>query len=216
MRESVYISSILERIPELNVDYAIEAMGGSVSLYEKTLSHMVRQIPLNIEEMDSSLKSNGDVGAFAVKVHGIKSAFKQIGITGLANEAESLEMAAKAGDKTYCDGNYDAFRDSLLRFYNKINEAAGQIPGSEADAGTGTLNDGNISDFVDALKEAGEAADLCDSMSAYNALLPLTKTHFGGNIDDLVLKAATALDQFKPFLALEYITELQNECKTRL
>lgn len=213
MKESEYISSILERIPELNVEYAIGAMGGSEALYEKTLTHMVRQIPLNIGEMDASIKSNGDFGVFAVKVHGIKSAFRQVGIMALASKAESLEMAAKAGDRTYCEENYGTFREELLWFYDQVNEATGQISGSETDAGLEGANVGNISDFIDELKQAAEAADLCDSMSAYNILLPLTKTRFGGNTDDLVLKAATALDQFKPFEALEYIAELLNECK---
>lgn len=208
MKKSDFISSILKRIPELDVEYAIEAMGGSESLYEKTLMHMVRQIPLNIGEMDASLNSNGDLDAFAVKTHGIKSSLRHVGKISLANEAESLETAAKAGDRTYCDGNYGAFKEELLRFYDQVNEAAGL----ETDAGSKIADGGNISDFIGVLKQAGEAADACDSMSAYEIILPLTKIHFGGNTDDLVLKAATAFDQFKPFEALEYITELLNEC----
>lgn len=203
-----FISSILKRIPELNVKYAVDAMGGSEDLYEKTLIHMARHIPLNIGEMDDSLNAKGDLAAFAVRVHGVKSTLRHVGKTALAGDAEALETAAKEGNKAYCDGHYGAFRENLLMFYSQVNEVAGL----ETDAKPETTNDGNISDFTGALKQAAAAADACDSMSAYELLLPLTKIRFGGNTDDLVLKTTNALDQFRPFEALEYIAELLNKC----
>lgn len=213
MKEPDFISSILEHIPELDVKYAIEAMGGSESLYEITLMRTARQIPSNIREMDSSLHANSDLETFAVKTHGIKSVLRHVGEMKLADKSEALEMAAKTGDRIYCYGNYEAFKEELLRFYDNVNVAAGQAAGSETDTEPEVANDGNISDFIDALKQAGEAADSCDSMSAYEIILPLTKIRFGGNNDDLILKAATALDQFRPFEALEYIEKLLNKCE---
>lgn len=213
MKESDFISSLLTRIPELDVEYAIEAMGSSELLYEKTLMHMVRQIPLNIDEMDDSLNTKNDLAAFAIKVHGIKSALRHVGKKVLANEAEALETAAKAGDREYCEGNYGAFREELMRFNDQVNEIAGQSAGSEADVGSGITNSANISDFIDILKQAGEAAELCDSISAYEILFPLTKMRFNENTDDLILKAANKLDQFKPYEAVEYITELLSKCE---
>lgn len=211
MKEPDFISSILKRVTELDAKYAIDAMGGSESLYEKTLMRMVRQLPLYIGEMDDSLSLDGGLGAFAVKVHGIKGTLRHVGKMRLADKAESLEEAAKTGDKTYCAEHYGFFKEELLRFYAQVNEVAGL----ETDAGAGAeiTNDGNISDYIDTIKQAGEAADSYDSMSAYEILLPLTKTRFGGNTDELVLKAANALDQFMPFEALEYIAELLNECE---
>lgn len=213
MKEPDFISSLLTRIPELNVEYAIEAMGGSRPLYEKTLMHTVRQIPSNIGEMDDSLNSKSNLDAFAVKVHGIKSALRHVGKMELANGAEALEKAAKAGERTYCEENYGVFREKLLHFSQQVNEVAEQAANSEANAGIIITNDGSLSDFIDALKQAGEAAELCDSMSAYELILPLTKMRFGEGPDHLILMAATTLDQFKPYEALEYITELLNRCE---
>lgn len=207
-----FITSLKERMPELGVEYAIDAMGGSESLYEKTLMHTVRHIPINAGQMDDFLFSKDDLSAFAIKTHGIKSALRHAGEKTLANEAETFEMKAKAGDKTYCTEHYGVFKMKLLRFFDEVNEIAKTF-GLETDAGKGFSSDSDISEFADALKQAAEAADLCDSMSAYDLLLPLTKMSFDTETDDLIMNAANALDQFKPYEAVEYITKLLSKCK---
>lgn len=213
MKELGSISSKLQHIPKLDVEYAIDSMGGSEALYEETLMRMVRQIPSNIGEMDAFLDSNGDLSAFAIKVHGVKGVLRHVGKTALANDAESLELAAKAGNKTYCAEHYESFKKDLLCFRDQISAALEPETGNtEAEP----FHSGSISDFIDTLKQAEEAADLCDSMAAYEILLPLTKIHFGGDIDNLISNAATALDQFKPFEAFECITELLNVSENRL
>lgn len=215
MNEPVFSQfiSLAKSIPGLDVKYAVEAMGGSEALYEKTLMHTVRHIPSNVEEMDASLHANSDLEAFGIKVHGIKSALRHVGKMELARKAESLENAAKGKDKMYCIGHYVSFKDELLRFYSRVNDVSRQCAGPETDTGAESVTKGDINSFIDVIKQAQKAADLCDSMSAYEILLPLTKMRFGGACDNLISKAATALDKFEPFEAMEYITELLNECK---
>lgn len=213
MKAPSFITALVERISELDIEYAIDAMGGSESLYEKTLMHMVRHIPINISQMDDFLFTNEDLNAFAIKTHGIKSALRHVGKMVLANEAESLEKAAKAGDKTYCTEHYGIFKRNLLHFFDQVNEVTEQTSDSGKDTEKGFICDSDISDYIDALKQAREAADSCDSMSAYDILLPLTKIRFEKDVDDLVMNAANALDLFKPYEALEHITELLKKSK---
>lgn len=213
MKESAFISSLLTYIAKVDMDRAMEAMGGSETLYEKTLTHMARQIPANVKEMDESLHEKNDLDAFAVKVHGIKSVLRHVGKMALANGAEALENAAKAGDRAFCEEHYGPLREELLRFFDEVNEVTRQTEGLRADAGLVVKHEEGICCFVNLLKQAGEAAELCDSMTAYEILFPLTKIHFDESTNALILKAANTLDQFKPYEALEYVNELLSKCE---
>lgn len=203
--------SLLEKIPDLDAVYAVENIGGSELLYEKSLRQVNRLIPSNLEQMDSYYEG-GDLGAFAVKAHGLKGSFGQVGDRRLSKLAEALEKAAKAGDWEYCREHYGAFREELLRFHEQVDAVF-----QSADMGDATQHENtreeSIADYRDVLSRAWTAADEYDSMAASEILSPLTRRRFGKAADELISNAVTALDIFQAQKALEYISELLNECE---
>lgn len=201
--------SHIKNIQGLDAEYAIDTLGGSVPLYESLLKKTFRLLPSNIEQMDQHIGEVGDLGAFAVKAHGVKGSLNQIGCFSLAKLAESLEKAAKAGDAQYCAGHYYTFREELLRFYNLLNAAVTQA------AGTPELDDATGADkgkLVEALLRAREATADFDAISAAEILAPFANLRFGADTDVLLANAMETLDRFKNGQALDYIEELLEKC----
>lgn len=198
--------SLIKLIPEIDTEYAIDAIGGSESIYEKLLMRIIDMIPLNIEKMDNVILAGGALGDFAVKVHGVKNSLRQAGYRRLALDAEALEIAAKAGEAAYCAEHYESFRKDMMHFYKQVNIAASQSKGSDPEIKND--HERSISAFFDTLTKAEALAGAYDTISAYELLLPLAKYNFGGDADRLIAKAMKALDVFKPKKAQEYITEL--------
>lgn len=195
--------SAIKCIPGLDTAYAIKALGDVEPLYEKMLRKVLRLLPSNIEEMDKFLCENNDLDAFAVKVHGVKGSLGQVGCLTLSKRAESLEKAAKAGDRPYCDENYGPFKAELLHFYGQLNDA--DLQSAEAEDGADA---GVVDGLADMLGQAKEAAENYDAISAADILLPLTKRRLGGGMDELILSAVDELEVFRPQKALKYIAEL--------
>lgn len=197
--------SHIKNIPGLDAEYAINALGDSVPLYESLLKKTLRLLPSNIEQMDRHISEGGDLGAFAVKAHGIKSSLNQIGCFSLAKLAESLEKAAKAEDMQYCARCYGHFREDLLSFYNLLNTAIAQATGAPEPT---DATDADKGELIEALLRARKAAADFDAISATEILVPFANLRFGANTDALLAEAIDALDRFKNGQALNYIEEL--------
>lgn len=203
--------SLIRLIPDMDVDYAIEAIGGSEPLYEKVLIRIVRLIQSNIEQMDQFLDKDEALNDFAIKVHGVKSSMRQAGYLKLALRAEALEKSAKDGDRLYCTQHYAPFREDLLHFRDQVDNAISQSTDAETKSETGNVSSSNLGSFFDVLDKVKAAAAAYDTLSASELLSPLTKMHFGENEDILITKAMDALDVFKPKQALEFIAELMEK-----
>ena len=65
---------------------------------------------------------NDDISLFRTKVHGIKSASKQLGYLDLGEEAEILEMAAKLENMSFIKEHIDAFVTNCSNTINQIRE----------------------------------------------------------------------------------------------
>lgn len=202
--------SYLKELAELDTEYAIEAIGGSEALYEKMLKKTIRLLPSKVEMLEEYFHADDDMKAFSVAVHGMKGSLRQLGYLQLSMQAEMLEKAAKAGDRAYCVGQIDSFREELLRFYEKTDELIRQ---AEPDTDSADRQKSDIRAFSQILTRAKEAAEDYDSTTAVEILLPLTKCSFGENIDQLVADAVNMLDMFKPRQALTHIAKLLEECE---
>jgi signal transduction histidine kinase/CheY-like chemotaxis protein/HPt (histidine-containing phosphotransfer) domain-containing protein len=91
------------RIEGLDISDALRRFGGKESIYRTIL----RSFATNMPAMLARLKIGGaeDLPDYTINVHGIKGSCRNIGAKELGDEAESLEMAAKAGnlDKVLAD-----------------------------------------------------------------------------------------------------------------
>ena len=104
-------------IEGLDVDAALAALDGSHSFYIYTTEMTTRLMPKTINKMDDYMAS-GDVNAFKIEAHGIKTALRNIGAFGLGNEAAGLEEEASRGSIN--NESYQGFRDSLSQLLNKL------------------------------------------------------------------------------------------------
>lgn len=202
--------TLIKNIPDIDAEYSIRNIGGSVHLYVRILKKVVHMLISNIELMDQYINA-GDLRAFGIKVHGMKGSFNQIGCFYNARLAEALEMAAKRGDVVYCNTNYTDFRKKVLCFYEQANAALFTI-GMGIDVKPKDMPKGSLPDFLDSLAKAKAAATGFESIQAINYISPLAKYHFDANIDLLISRTLEELEAFHPRKALPYITELINEC----
>jgi len=113
----------LSGITGLNSVKGIENLGGDEEIYLEILkSFAVNTAPL--------LESIGDVidekpDEYAIIVHGIKSSGRSIGADAVADAAEKLEMAAKAGDREFVSASNPTFIEAAWRLIKEINSYLG-------------------------------------------------------------------------------------------
>ena len=83
--------------------------------------------------MDEALLS-GDLNAYTIQAHSIKSTSKMIGAMDLSEEALKLEKAAKEKKENYIFDNHDHVMSVYEVLKEKINQATGFDSGSEGDS----------------------------------------------------------------------------------
>lgn len=207
-KNSSKISFLLKDITDLNAEFAITGIGGSEAMYKRVLDMVIGMLPTNIAEMDKFLKEEDNLGDFTIRVHGVKSSLRQVGCYRLGDLADALEKAGKANDRQYCDMNYGAFREEVLRFYEQVNSVLRNMGNK---AGSCETPSGDINDYIDVLTRVKEAAMGYDSILAMKRLSPVLKFHFSVDIDELLKKAATEFEAYRPRKGLVHITELLNK-----
>jgi CheY-like chemotaxis protein len=94
---------------------------GTVQIYRSTLILFRDQIDAKAKRMEE-FRQAGNLPDYIVEVHSLKSAARWIGAAALGDLAESLEMAARAGNKTQVDRDtptlleqYRALKAPLLK-----------------------------------------------------------------------------------------------------
>ena len=90
-------------IPGLDADKAM-AMIGSPKLFMKILKEYHKNIPANHKQLTESYETENWEN-YTIQVHALKSSSRQIGAIDLADKAEKLENAGKAGDIDYIRAN---------------------------------------------------------------------------------------------------------------
>ncbi|GHV84484.1 hypothetical protein AGMMS50230_00920 [Spirochaetia bacterium] len=147
-------------IQGLDIDKGILLIGGEKEKYTELLRVTIRVIT------DGILKMRGlyieDIPAFAIEIHGMKSALYSIGAETLGDEARQLEFAAKSDDAGYCRENYPVLEEKLRTLCRNL---AALFPQQERSS-----RKGSASELSAALLKAQEASANFDA-SAANALL---------------------------------------------
>lgn len=127
--ESVFFISPLlrkvkEGVRELDVDLALERVGGRAEALEETLKILVRRLPEVCDRLVEFL-SDKDLHGFGIEVHGLKGSLRNIGAMEFSDLAETLEVSAKNKDVVFCCEKFPALAgklDNLIKALKAVLE----------------------------------------------------------------------------------------------
>jgi len=108
------------KINGLNIQKGIERFGGNADIY----FNILRSYVTNTASILNSIKnvSPDTMNDYAIIVHGIKGANRNISADVIADIAERLENAAKAGDFEYISANNPSFLNAAWQLISSINQ----------------------------------------------------------------------------------------------
>ncbi|MDR2551635.1 MAG: response regulator [Treponema sp.] len=106
-------------IPGINTTQGLVTAGGSLENYREILAAFLEDAGDTLLEFQA-LPTEGELGIFTVKVHGIKSAAAAIGAGALSKKAAALERAGKLGD-------LETIRKQLPELYRGLKKTAENI-----------------------------------------------------------------------------------------
>ena len=150
-------------IQNLDVDKGILLIGGEKEKYIELLQVTIRVISESMTKLRRFSTEN--ITAFAIEIHGMKSALLCIGAETLGEEAQQLEFAAKSDDDAYCRNNYPLFEEKLRGFSRNLAALFPQQIRS--------VRKGEIGELKEVLLQAKEACDIFDVVAANSLLTPL-------------------------------------------
>jgi HPt (histidine-containing phosphotransfer) domain-containing protein len=200
--------ALLRQIEGLDADSALLGLGGMWDVYEKSARLTLRLLPETLEKLDAYL-SGGEIGKFAIEVHGLKGALRNIGAVALGNAGALLEDAALAKDVTACEEGYPGFKESLTTFMGRMGAVFTEGAGGEAPQVISRET------FLQALYAVREAALGYDALQAREALKPLLNGTYNEKADGLVKKTQLALESFDCEGACVYINEMEEALHER-
>ena len=142
------------------VPYRQELMADN---YEAQLNGRIKVLKSFVNETTSILGEltelkDTDMETFRTKVHGIKGTLRQIGRKEISDEAEIMEMAAKAGHKEFIDRKLNDFIQLVSEEIEDIKE---EIRIDEVD-----IEENNVDVSAEDIKEYFR--ELCDGFKAYD------------------------------------------------
>ena len=111
--------AMLTKVNALNVESAVESMGGMADFYIDTVKLTLRLLPKTLEKMSEYVKF--DIRGFTVEVHGLKSVLRNIGANTLGDSAEALENAGLNNDLDYCNEFYPHFKGEVGEFIDSLS-----------------------------------------------------------------------------------------------
>jgi len=103
------------------MDNGIARSAGIKEVYLDILESFIEDGNERKIEMKQSLET-GDLSAYEIHAHGIKSALYTIGADEMSQTAYELETAAKRGDTEYIKANNDTFIETLSTLVEDVQQ----------------------------------------------------------------------------------------------
>jgi signal transduction histidine kinase/DNA-binding NarL/FixJ family response regulator/HPt (histidine-containing phosphotransfer) domain-containing protein len=163
----------------VNLQEGLTRFGGDEDAYLNVLRSFVRSTP---ELIDKTADLAPDaLGDYAITVHGMKSASRNVGAAALGDQAEVLEKAAKAGDFFFVEANNAAFTEAARDVVSRLGALVGALDG-EHRKGVRHAPDPAL---LESLREAALEFDI-DGVDGVLAALDLYDYEEGGELLDWV------------------------------
>ena len=195
--------SLLRKSGDINVDSAIDAMGGLADVYLKTVKLTTRLLPETLAMLDDYYEKQ-DIPAFTVQVHGLKSVLNNIGATALGKTAAKLEKKAKDDDIEYCNKSYPGFKEALIKLHEQLNEAFSVKSANNRESADKSL-------LTQVIVDVKAAAEGYDAVLALELIAPHRDVFYDDEIDEMIQNIAFALEEFDCENALEIITKIEDK-----
>jgi HAMP domain-containing protein/HPt (histidine-containing phosphotransfer) domain-containing protein len=194
--------TLCRQIEGMDVNFALEGLGGLRDVYEQSVKLTARTMTESINKMDEYIQA-GRLDLFAIEVHGLKGALRNIGAITLSGTAAVLETAALEQNAADVDVYYPPFKEQLLNFTNQLNNAL------LANAGDTVKETINREALLTALAGAKTAALDFDAMIALEAMQPLNGMTYTPEADTVLEKILFALEAFDCEGAYQHILNLE-------
>ena len=164
-------------VPGLNTRKGLINSGGIPNEYREILAIYVADSKKRLEELPKYNKE-GNLRAFAICAHALKSASANVGADEASIMAAKLEAACKNGDTNYVDANLRRFSDSLSLLLDNIRNYLESMH-KEEPAKTKTAN---LEFLKFTLAEIAQRMDSLDIDGVENSLNELSAYQWNSNI----------------------------------
>ena len=180
------ILSFAKSLGYIDVDIALEAMGGLTDVYAQVLLLLKKTLPETVVKLDGYLDT--DNKAFMIEVHGLKGALKNIGAKELGLIAYDLEKAAKNEERKFIEENYPDFKrklDVLLTDIEIITEEEAMDKPY-----------GNTAELLPVLESVREALENFDNEAVISLLNGASAKLYTDEIDAYIKTAIAETEKF--------------------
>ncbi|MCL2055636.1 MAG: response regulator [Oscillospiraceae bacterium] len=208
-RDSAFLE-LLGGVGEINTELGLGNVSGMEDLYRDALGLFCAKIVPVCERMDAFLDS-GEIGKFAVDIHGMKSVLATVGAADLSAAALEMELAAKGGGIRFCREKYPAFKQSLLSVHSRL-----AVIFSEEETAVAEKEKGDAAFLGKSVQAALDAAAEFDDEAGTEALKSITAYTFGKGIDTLLGQAMEAFNGFNCDRAASILSEIQYQLKKEM
>ena len=140
--------SLIDKLASLGVDTdkGLYYSQQDQSFYETLILQYLKESDEKKAIIKKAL-SSGDLAAYIIQVHSIKSTSKMIGAMDLSESARLLEEAGKSGDTAYIVANHMAMMTVYDRLLDAIREAAPSGNDNNVDETAGSDDDDEVLEF---------------------------------------------------------------------
>ena len=136
---------------------------------------------------------NGDIDAYRIQAHAMKSNAATVGITPLAGMAKILEFAARDGDTGRIEAMHEIFLDEWLSYRDKMRGVFGL--GEET---AQMLPDANLNEMAAMLEMLSGAMNDFDADQADEIMEEILKYRYPDNIQPMIAELKSAVANLDP------------------
>ncbi len=174
---------------EIDLELGLSRVGGQQAVFEKSVRIFHRRLPETLDKLEVFL-AGGDIGDFAIEVHGLKGSLNNIGATALADDAYALELRAKDGDTAFCAENLPALSQKLAA----LEAALAPVLAEDADA---PAQPGDRAALAAGIADARALLDAFESDEALEKLKALAAFDYGEEANAALRDAMRLAEEFE-------------------
>jgi len=179
----------VSKIEEINTEVGLSRFPGMKEIYRITVEMFYKKLLSECDNMSGFLAGE-DLESFAISVHAMKSSLATVGSMRLSEIAAELETASKNHEIDFCREKFPVLREKLLALQKKLSVI---FDGAKDEQ---EKEPGNMDSLREDTKKALAAAEAFDDDACTEIIKNLLPYDFGGENNDLLESALTALENF--------------------